>query len=47
MQRTNYWLPGGVGRDTEVAERVIQTTEYKTGYKDTLYNMGNLANILQ
>lgn len=43
-QTTGYQ---GVGRDTGVANGVIQATEYKTGYKDTLYNIENLANILQ
>ena len=33
---------GGKG-NTGVREQEVQTTECKTGYKDILYNMGNIV----
>ena len=37
-----------VGRgNTAGGDKEIQTIRYKISYKDTLYNMGNKANILQ
>ena len=35
------------GDDSWVEEWEVQTTQYKTGYKDILYNMGDTADILQ
>lgn len=38
---------GGVGRGyIEVGEEEVQTIGYKISYKDLLYKMGNIANIL-
>ena len=40
---------GGEGRargNTGVGDEEVQTVRYKISYKDILYNMGNIANIL-
>ena len=47
MQRTKSWLPEGSGERSskEVREGEVKTTGCKVGYKDVLYNMGNIASI--
>ena len=49
MYRTNQWLPVGRGKGERpgwVGDLEVQTTMYKTNYKDILYIPGNIANIL-
>ena len=46
IQRTNWCLSVGAAKGNLVGEEEVQTIECKTGYKDVLYNMGNIANIL-
>ena len=42
IQRTNWCLSVGAAQGILVGEQEVQTTECKTGYKDALYNMGDM-----
>ena len=41
------WLPVGRGRgNIEMREWEVKTIRYTVGFKDVLYNMGNIANVV-
>ena len=46
QQATGYQRGGGEGQYRGGREQEVQTIDFKIGYNDVLYNMGDIANIL-